>query len=92
VGTRFPIPLAVTVVDGNGNPVAGVSVTFSAPRGGASGRFAGGHRTASAKTDARGIAVAPAFVAGSKPGGYVVRATAGGRFAAFGLVNEPSGG
>jgi adhesin/invasin len=92
VGTRFPIPLAVTVTDSNGNPVAGVTVTFTAPRGGANGRFGGGRRRASAQTDARGIAVAPAFVAGSKPGGYVVRASAAGHFAAFGLVNEPSGG
>lgn len=90
--TRFPIPLAVTVTDRSGNPVAGVAVTFSAPRAGATGRFTGGRRTVRAKSDARGIAVAPAFVAGSTPGGYVVRATAAGRSAAFALVNEPSGG
>jgi protocatechuate 3,4-dioxygenase beta subunit len=39
-GTRFPIRLAVTVKDANGNPVAGATVTFTAPARGASGRFA----------------------------------------------------
>ncbi len=41
VGARFPIRLAVTVTDAEGNPVPGVPVVFSAPRAGASGRFAG---------------------------------------------------
>jgi protocatechuate 3,4-dioxygenase beta subunit len=38
-GRRFPIPLAVTVTDKNGNPVAGATVTFAAPAKGTSGRF-----------------------------------------------------
>jgi hypothetical protein len=42
------------------------------------------------KTDARGIAVAPSFVANGTQGGYVVRATAGGHSAAFALVNQPA--
>jgi hypothetical protein len=92
LGTRFPIPLAVTVTDRNGNPVAGVAVTYSAPKSGASGRFAHGRRTVRVKTDANGIAVAPAFVADDRPGGYVVRASAAGHAAAFGLVNEPAHG
>jgi protocatechuate 3,4-dioxygenase beta subunit len=92
VGTRFPIPLAVTVTDKYGNPVAGVAVTFSAPRRGAGARFAGNHVTATAKTDSKGIAIAPALVAGRTAGGYVVRATAAGHSAAFGLMNEPAGG
>jgi len=39
-GTRFPIRLAVTVKDAHSNPVAGATVTFTAPARGASGRFA----------------------------------------------------
>ena len=42
------------------------------------------------KTDARGVAVAPSFVAGRSQGGYVVRATAAGHSAAFALVNDPT--
>jgi hypothetical protein len=92
IGSRFPVRLAVTVTDRNGNAVSGVVVTFSAPRDGASGRFGHGRRTVRLETDARGIAVAPAFIADGIPGGYVVRAIAAGHSAAFGLVNEPAGG
>jgi hypothetical protein len=92
VGSRFPVRFAVTVADENGNAVAGVVVTYSAPRSGASGRFAHGRHTVRVKTDARGIAVAPAFEADGTAGGYVVRASAAGHAAAFGLVNEPANG
>jgi protocatechuate 3,4-dioxygenase beta subunit len=90
VGTRFPIRLAVTVSDKDGNPVAGVIVTFRAPSGGASGRFDGTKRTVEVKTDAKGIAVAPRFVANKTQGGYVVRAGAAGHATAFALVNQPA--
>jgi hypothetical protein len=103
-GARFAIRLAVTVTDAAGNPVAGVLVTFSAPRTGASGRFTvnardphrrarGSHlRTVRVETDACGIAVAPAFTADETPGGYVVTASVGNaRPAAFALVNEARG-
>ena len=90
VGTRFPIRLAVIVTDGYGNPVAGVTVSFSAPARGASGRFDGRKRTTQAKTDAKGIAVAPPFVANGTAGGYVVRARVAGHAAAFALVNQPA--
>jgi protocatechuate 3,4-dioxygenase beta subunit len=39
VGDRFPVSLAVTVTDKTGNPVAGATITFSAPAKGASGHF-----------------------------------------------------
>jgi len=91
VGTRFPIRLAVTVSDKDGNPVAGVTVTFRAPSGGASGRFDGTKRTVEVKTDAKGIAVAPRFVANKTQGGYAVRAGAAGHATAFALVNQPVG-
>jgi hypothetical protein len=89
-GTRFPVRLAVTVADANGNAVAGAVVTFTAPAHGASGRFAPGRaRTVRVRTDADGIAVAPPLVAGRSVGGYVVRARVRGlaRTAAFALVN-----
>jgi protocatechuate 3,4-dioxygenase beta subunit len=46
-------------------------------------------RVASVRTDACGVAVAPALTATAEPGGYVVKASAGhARAAAFALVNE----
>jgi hypothetical protein len=94
--TRFPIRLAVTVADADHNPVPGVLVRFAAPSRGPSGTFAPARgrrarsRTVAVRTDTDGIAVAPAFVANARAGGYVVKATAAGapRPAAFALVNE----
>lgn len=101
-GAAFPIRLAVTVTDSNKNPVAGTLVTFSAPTTGASGRFTLRRRGAShqrphvsyvhtvkVRTSACGVAVAPAFTATHRPGGYIVKATSGhAKAAAFALVNE----
>lgn len=90
--TRFPVRLAVTVTDTSGNPVSGAIVTFRAPARGATGLFvhAGNRRTSVAhvRTNDYGIAIAPAFVANRKSGGYAVTATAGGRRAAFALRNQ----
>jgi hypothetical protein len=104
VGAQFPIPLAVTVTDAEGNPVPDVPVTFSAPSAGASGRFTihsrdPHHRarvshphTVKVKTSACGIAVAPVFTANDRQGGYVVRTTVEHASpAAFALVNEAPG-
>jgi hypothetical protein len=94
VGTHFPIRLAATVTDAEKDPVAATQVTFSAPAHGASGRFAtrsgrSDRNTVRVRTDACGIAVAPAFVANGKPGGYIVKASvAHVGPAAFALVNE----
>jgi protocatechuate 3,4-dioxygenase beta subunit len=90
-GTRFPIRLAVTVTDENGNAVEGVTVRFAAPGHGASGRFRGSKRVVATRTDAKGVAVAPWFAANRTAGGYVVSASAGGHSAAFALVNQPAG-
>jgi hypothetical protein len=101
-GAPFPIRLAVTVTDAEGNPVPGAPITFSAPFAGASGRFTvhardpHHHRarvshpyTVKVKTNACGIAVAPAFTANDTQGGYIVKATLEHtRPAAFALVNE----
>jgi hypothetical protein len=103
VGTRFPVGLAVTVTDAQGNRVPGTLVSFAAPAAGPSGRFTArvasrsrrgrgrAHQTrlASVRTNACGIAVAPALTADARAGGYVVKARAGhARAAAFALVNE----
>jgi hypothetical protein len=91
VRSRFPVRLAVTVTDADGNAVPGVLVTFAAPKQGASGRFGAKHRrVVRARTDARGVAVAPAFRANGRGGGYAVRASVHGvrHPAAFALVNR----
>jgi hypothetical protein len=107
MGARFPVSLAVTVTDVQGNRVPGALVSFAAPAAGPSGRFtvrvasrsrrtrhaqpARERRTraANVRTNACGVAVAPALTANAEPGGYVVKASAGhARAAAFALVNE----
>jgi protocatechuate 3,4-dioxygenase beta subunit len=96
VGEHFPIPLAVTVIDKNGNPVAGATVTFTAPATKASGRFTVRRHTSRivrVRTNSKGIAVAPPFTANASEGGYAV--TAGLRNSsvrtAFSLMNLPRG-
>jgi protocatechuate 3,4-dioxygenase beta subunit len=94
VGARFPIPLAVTVTDKNGNPVAGATVTFAAPAKGASGHFKkNAHRIIRVRTNSKGIAVAPPFTANASVGGYAVTASVKGRSVrtAFALLNVPRG-
>jgi hypothetical protein len=100
-GKRFPIRLAVTVTDAEKNPVPGVPVTFAAPARGPSGRFstrsesshglrshASHMHKVEVKTDACGIALAPAFTANHRQGGYIVVASVEHLKAAFALVNE----
>jgi hypothetical protein len=96
VGERFPIPLAVTVTDKNGNAVAGVTITFAAPARAASGRFrthARMSRTVHIRTNSKGIAVALPFTANASVGGYVVTATVKGSSVrtAFSLMNLSRG-
>jgi len=93
VGSRFPIPLAVTVTDKNGNPVAGATVTFAAPRKGASGHFRRERRIVRVRTNRKGIAVAPPFTANEFAGGYAIIATVRGSSVrtAFSLVNVSHG-
>jgi 5-hydroxyisourate hydrolase-like protein (transthyretin family) len=75
VNTAFATQLAATVKDTFGNPVAGATVTFTAPGSGASGTFAGGVNTAT--TNAAGVATAPVFAANTTAGGYTVTAKVG---------------
>ena len=87
-GTRFAIPLAVTVTDAHGNHAANVPVTFAAPTSGPGGSFANGHSKVTVKTNSAGVAIAPPFTANGQVGGYIVTATTGGvRPVAFALVN-----
>jgi hypothetical protein len=90
-GTRFPVPLAVTVTDKDGNPVANATVVFAAPNNGASGRFTRGRRRVTVRTGSKGIAVAPRFSANDVAGGFVVtvRVVGSSARAAFALVNVP---
>jgi protocatechuate 3,4-dioxygenase beta subunit len=102
VGERFPIPLAVTVTDNNGNPVAGAIVTFTAPARGSSGVFlvprpkkntVRTSRIVRVRTNSKGIAVASPFTANASVGGYAVTATVKGSSVqtAFSLLNLPRG-
>jgi hypothetical protein len=102
VGSRFPIRLAVTLVDADDNPVVGAIVTFAAAKHGPSGRFTihsankpratRKSRVVRVRTDSDGIAVAPPLTANTEPGGYVVTATVAGsrQHTAFALVNKPA--
>src|SRR5207248_9254435 len=67
INKAYPTPFQVLVKDALGNPVPGVSVTFTAPSAGPSGRFVGGSLTATVTTDASGKATAPTFTASNIP-------------------------
>lgn len=91
VGARFPVPLAVTVTDKDGNPVANAKVVFAAPKKGPTGRFTHKRRRVTVTTGVKGIAVAPRFTANGVAGGFVVTVHVVGASAraAFALVNAP---
>src|SRR5947207_3276654 len=74
----FAAPLVATVKDAGGNPVASVTVTFTAPGTGASGSFAGGVNTAT--TNGSGVATSATFTANNVAGGpYTVTASVAGK-------------
>ncbi len=76
--TAFPTNFSVTVLDAGNNPINGVSVTFTAPASGASGKFANNTNTTTATTNASGVATATTYTANSTAGGpYHVSVTAG---------------
>ena len=77
VSTQFGTPLQATVSDMNGL-VQAATVTFTAPTTGASGTFPGNKTTATALTNASGVATAPAFTANSTAGNYALTATVSG--------------
>ncbi len=77
VNTAFATALAVDVRDAGGNLVQGVSVTFTAPTSGASGKF-GSATSVMVVTNASGRATAPTFTANATTGTYMVTAQAMG--------------
>jgi hypothetical protein len=85
-GSAFPIRLAVTVKDKDGNAVPHALVVFAVPADGPSGRF-GTRRTVRVRTDADGIAAAPRLTANNVAGGWVAVARTGAHRTAFALVN-----
>lgn len=92
VGTAFGAPLVALVADAYGNPVAGATVTFTAPASGATARFSGS-ASASASTAANGRATSSTPSAGTVVGSYTIAATASGTAGlSFGLANTPGGG
>jgi len=73
------VPLSVYVLDGNGSPVAGQTVTFSAPGNGASGVFqSSGKNTTTAVTNTGGLATASTFTTNGIAGSYIVTTMAAG--------------
>jgi hypothetical protein len=91
----FATALAVKLVDGNSNGVAGLTVQFTAPSAGPSGLFAvgtTGSQAATAVTDQNGIATAPIFTANGITGPYQVTAGVAGTsmWVQIGLTNTAS--
>jgi hypothetical protein len=93
LGAQFGVLFQATVTDANKNALPGATVTFTAPSTGASGTFPGNLLTATATTNASGVATAPAFVANSTAGNYSVTASVAGGAApaAFALTNAVPG-
>ena len=85
IHTNFDAQLEALVTDLAGNPLSGVSVTFSAPTAGASGTFAA---DSTVVTNGQGIAIAPVFAANGTAGSYQVTAAAGSLSAVFSLTNS----
>jgi hypothetical protein len=103
VTARYPQPLQVTVLDANGNPVAGTTVTFTLGAGGASAcgtsssagaSFAGAGAQATATTGANGVASSPLFSANSTAGSVTATASVssggGGGNESAGKGGEPT--
>jgi uncharacterized protein (TIGR03437 family) len=88
VNTLFGSLLQARLSDVAGNPIPGVTVTFTAPASGPSGAFA---TPATMTTNGDGVATAPVLTANGEPGNFVVTASAAGVTspAVFALTNLP---
>jgi hypothetical protein len=82
----FGSPLVVLVTDAEGNPVAGATVSFTAPSSGASGVFSNNNSAFNATSDSTGQA-SVTFTANSTTGSYSVVAAGGGDQVSFSLTN-----
>lgn len=90
VSTAFASPFAALITDASGNPIAGATVTFTAPATGASGTFANGTRTTTATTNTSGQATSSVFTANATGGSYAVSAGATGTSSTtFATTNQP---
>lgn len=88
VNQQLAAPLSVKVADANGNPISGVTVTFTQgtqadKNAGVS--FAGGVNTA--VTNGSGIATSPAMTAFGTPGAVILQAWAGTPFTTVPVAN-----
>ncbi|HLK69398.1 MAG TPA: discoidin domain-containing protein [Bryobacteraceae bacterium] len=87
VSTAFAAPLQVTLTDSCGSPVAGQTIAYQAPSGGASASLS----SATAITNSNGVASVTATANGTA-GAYTVTASSGGLSATFSLTNTSGGG
>ena len=86
-GTAYATRFAVLVRDAGGQPLPGVSITFTAPATGASGTFSGTGTGAQAASNASGVATAPTFTANATTGSFSVIASVAALNATFALTN-----
>ena len=85
VTAAFGNPLVALVADAGGNPVSGVTVTFSVPGSGASSTIAGGN---TAVTLANGLATSGIVTANATAGSYNIGVSAPGtQTAGFAMTN-----
>ncbi|MDQ0580356.1 lytic transglycosylase domain-containing protein [Streptomyces rishiriensis] len=77
-GDAFTERIGTRAETAAGKAVAGVRIRFTIV-GDTDATFRGGESVATISTDAKGVALAPALVAGEKTGGFTVRATILGR-------------
>src|SRR5262249_32083405 len=77
VNSQYAQPLQAQVVDANGKPVQGATVTFSIATGttGASASFLGGSAQTTATTKSDGQATSPPLVANASPGRFPAAAS-----------------
>jgi protocatechuate 3,4-dioxygenase beta subunit len=93
VGSRYRQALRARVLDARGQPLAGVTVTFTLPQAenAPTGSFVGGSNQATATTGADGRVASPAFVANDTAGRFTATATAtvaGGKPVSYELENR----
>jgi hypothetical protein len=91
VNNAFTTALGVTVLDSASKPLAGLTVTFTAPTTttAASGVFTdSGTNITTATTNASGVATAAVFTANPFAGGYTVTGATGGKSGSFALTNK----
>jgi sugar lactone lactonase YvrE len=90
VGQPYAQTLQAKVTNGAGNPIPGLTVTFTLPAGAISGTFPGNVRTFTALTDALGEVTSPVITATNRAGTFIAHASVVGVApASFSLTNAP---